>query len=202
MTVAGREEAARHRDRQEEAATGDQLFAVDIAAGWARRGGRMLARLVRRHPHHTEERPERELVPELIPADEPVRIELPVERRPGHLVGDAEMLVDRTAPATGIGIAEGSEAKTVDLNLQCHPRLGAANGDRAGQRMAALPRLEEPPRRAILVVRLQPPAGIERLETNGIARIDGEDRRPLAREWTVDRPRRGLNRVGCHRSSS
>ena len=56
VPVAGGEERAVDRDRQEERRAGDELLAVDVPAAAPRRPRRVDARLGRRHPEHAEER--------------------------------------------------------------------------------------------------------------------------------------------------
>src|SRR5439155_20335656 len=63
VAVAGREERAVERNRQEERRPGDELLAVDVPAPSARRPGGVDARLGRRHAENAEERREVDLAP-------------------------------------------------------------------------------------------------------------------------------------------
>src|SRR6185295_15835328 len=56
VAVAGREERAVDGDREIERRSGDELLAVDVPAAPARWNRRVHARLVGRHPEHTQER--------------------------------------------------------------------------------------------------------------------------------------------------
>src|SRR5262249_54096713 len=63
MAVAGREQRAVDRDRQEQRRARDELLAVDVSSVLPRRDRRVHAMAVRRHPEHAEERMEANALP-------------------------------------------------------------------------------------------------------------------------------------------
>ena len=128
MTIADREQASCHGDRQVECAARDQLFAVEVAARHAWRHRRVPAGSIRRHAHHTHERAKRERMTVLIMPHERIGIQRP--QQIGTLIRTSEALVERVRPAADRGIAVRARPDHVDMDSQCHARLGAANGDR------------------------------------------------------------------------
>jgi hypothetical protein len=82
-------------------------------------------------------------------------------------------------------------------------RLGAAHLDRADERVAAIElvtRLEVGARSSVGAGRLRPPARVECREGDGVARMDGEHGRQVAREVAVERPALERELVQRHRS--
>jgi hypothetical protein len=78
--------------------------------------------------------------------------------------------------------------KRADLHGKRQPGRGPADGDGTGERVAVVVRaaLDLAPRRpGARMVRLEAPAGVKRPEDDGVAGIDRQHRRPVAREVSV-----------------
>ena len=116
----------------------DELAAVEVPAARARRDRRVLAGLVGRHPHHAQERPQRDLVAEVRAAGHRRGVE-----RVGvdDAVADhAEPLVERRLPAAREAGAPRARDHVADVDAQRHARARAADRDRAGERVAVASR--------------------------------------------------------------
>src|SRR5258708_307602 len=94
MPVPGGEQGSVDRNRQEECSAGDEFLAVDVPSPDAGRRRWMPARLGRRHPEHTEERPQDDLAAVLIVSQSAIGIERPLEPSP-LAPGEAEPRVQR-----------------------------------------------------------------------------------------------------------
>ena len=121
-----------------------------------------------RHPHHAEERPQRNDVA-CRGAPEPT----------GKLPVDAALLAvgERHAPRPGL--------HGVDVHDERLPLARAAYLDRPRERVPVVLRREP---RLEVRLRVERPTRVRHREPNGVTRIDGHDGRQVAREVPVERP--------------
>jgi hypothetical protein len=163
VAVAGREQRSIDRHRKVERRPLAELRAVDVPAPAPRRLSRVDARLRRRHPHHAEERPQRNHTAELVASGPRVGVELPDERL-RLPVRHTEPLVQRRLPAAGTGHAPRTDPQLVDVHRERATGDRTAHLDRAEQRMARIqfrvPWPEPLPRAGGVRRRSDSPAGV------------------------------------------
>src|SRR5579864_4105088 len=156
VAVAGHDERAVDRDRQVERRAGDELLAVDVPAPFARRDGRVLSRLRRRHADDAEKWAQRHTAVAELPR---AAVEPPHERL---------AVSPRLAPRPGRHL--------VDVHDERLARSRAAHLERPLERMArtlgTIDRIDGIPL----------PARVARGERDRLARIDGRDGLVVARE--------------------
>jgi hypothetical protein len=188
VAVAGREERAVDRDRQEEFRPGDELLAVEVSAAEPRWPSRVDAGLVRRHAEHAEERRQPNLATGAVSAKSGVGVQLPREHG-GFAVGNIEPVVQERRPAAGDSEAEWADPHGVDPDLEHVSGPGAANRNGPDQSVAGveLPvaRLEVLALGSVGTWRLETPARVEGREGDRVTGVDLEQRLELAREVAV-----------------
>ena len=163
MTIAGREERAVDRDRNEERRPADELLAVDVAAGGPRRACRVSTWLSWRHPEHPEKGRELDRASERPPN---AAVELPPNHVPAR---------KRGSPVRGLNLVDPHHER-----LAC---AGAADLDRPGERMALV---------LGLVARREPlrhghvPTGVRGREAHRVPGVDRQHRLEVAGEVAVE----------------
>jgi len=119
--------------------------------------------LRRRHPHHAEERAQRDPSADLVAAGSCVAVERPDER-PRIAVGNPEPLVEGREPPARIGDSPGPYAQLVDVHRQRRAGVGTTHLDRAQQRVARveirIPRPEPLTRAGVVRRRPDAPARV------------------------------------------
>ena len=176
MAVAREEERAVDGDRKIEHRAGDELLAIDVAAPCARRPGRVLAGLGRRHPDDAEER---RSVDRVRAAPPRLTVERPVE-----------------AVAVRPGRAPGTRRHLVDADDERLSGASAAHLERPGERVAASLGLV-----AQVVRRVPLPARVVRVEGDRPAGVDGFDGLVVAREEALHARGSWIHASGCAMST-
>jgi hypothetical protein len=142
MAVAEVHQRPGHGDRQEQRRARGQVTAVDVpSTGGPGRDRGVLARLVRRHPDHPEERRDPHGAAAVVGRGPGVGVDLP--EQPGGRTGEPERAVQRGVPGARGGPPPVTRGGRHDVDREHVPRFRAAHRDQTGEAVPA-PRVEHP----------------------------------------------------------